>query len=44
MEKITNKTLVQIALIVGIIILLSLGINGWGWFMLLLVLSGINFE
>jgi len=30
-EKITNKTILQIALIAGIVILASMGIDGWGW-------------
>ena len=38
-EKITNKTLVQIALISGVVILASLGVNGWGWLIFLLVIT-----
>jgi hypothetical protein len=37
-EKITNKTLVQIALITGVIILASLGVEGWGWLIFILFL------
>jgi hypothetical protein len=30
-EKITNKTILQVALIAGIVILAAMGLEGWGW-------------
>lgn len=39
-EKITNKTIVQLGLITGIVFLLYNGLEGWGWLTLLLFLSG----
>jgi hypothetical protein len=38
-DKITNKTLVQIALITGVVVLASLGVNGWGWLIFLLFIT-----
>jgi hypothetical protein len=38
-DKITNKTLVQIALITGVVVLASLGVNGWGWLVFLLFIT-----
>jgi len=39
MEKITNKTIVQLGLIIGIVTLSILGVNGWGWLVFLLFIS-----
>lgn len=30
-EKINNTTILQVALIAGIVILASMGLEGWGW-------------
>jgi hypothetical protein len=30
-EKITNTTIVQVVLITGVVILASIGVEGWGW-------------
>jgi hypothetical protein len=38
-DKITNKTLVQIALITGVVVLASLGVSGWGWLIFLLFIT-----
>jgi hypothetical protein len=44
MEKITNKTIVQLGLITGIVTLCALKVEGWGWLMSLLFLSGFDFD
>ena len=36
-EKITNTTILQIALITGIVILASMGLEGWGWLVFALI-------
>jgi hypothetical protein len=36
MEKITAKTAMQFLLVMGTILLMSLGVNGWGWLIFLL--------
>jgi hypothetical protein len=38
-EKITNKTIVQIALVAGIVTLASLSVNGWGWLVFALLVT-----
>jgi hypothetical protein len=36
-EKITNTTILQVALITGIVILASTGVEGWGWLVFALI-------
>jgi hypothetical protein len=36
-EKITNTTILQVALITGIVILASAGVDGWGWLVFALI-------
>jgi hypothetical protein len=36
-EKITNRTLLQLALVAGITILASVGVDGWGWLVFALI-------
>jgi hypothetical protein len=36
-EKITNKTILQVSLIAGIVTLSSMGLDGWGWLVFLLI-------
>lgn len=38
-EKISNTTILQVALIVGIVILASMGLKGWGWLVFALLLT-----
>ncbi len=38
-EKITNKTLLQLGLVVGITILAYTGVAGWGWLVFALILT-----
>ena len=38
-EKITNKTIVQIALVAGIVTLASLNVAGWGWLVFALLIT-----
>jgi hypothetical protein len=35
-EKITNKTILQVALVAGVVTLASMGLDGWGWLVFLL--------
>lgn len=37
--NINNTTLLQIALVGGIVTLAALGVNGWGWLVFALVLT-----
>ena len=36
-EKITNKTILQVALITGLVILASMNAQGWGWLVFALI-------
>jgi hypothetical protein len=36
-DKITNTTILQVALIAGIVILASMGLEGWGWLVFALI-------
>jgi len=38
-EKITNKTILQVALVAGIVIIASMGLEGWGWLVFALLLT-----
>jgi hypothetical protein len=38
-EKITNKTILQIALVLGVVTLASFGVDGWGWLVFALLLT-----
>jgi hypothetical protein len=38
-EKITNKTILQIVLVAGIVIIASMGLEGWGWLVFALLLT-----
>ena len=39
MKKFENVTLLQLALIGGIVILASMGLEGWGWLVFALLLT-----
>jgi len=36
-EKLNNKTLLQLALIIGVIVLASMQLEGWGWLIFVLL-------
>jgi fatty acid desaturase len=38
-EKITNKTILQVSLVAGVVTLASFGVAGWGWLILALLLT-----
>ena len=38
-EKITNKTILQVSLVAGVVILASFGVAGWGWLIFALLLT-----
>jgi hypothetical protein len=39
MRKFDNTTLLQVALVGGIVILASMGLEGWGWLVFALLLT-----
>jgi hypothetical protein len=39
MENINNKTLLQIALVAGIVTIIAMGLQGWGWLVFALLLT-----
>jgi hypothetical protein len=39
MKKFDNTTLLQVALVCGIVILAASGVNGWGWLVFALLLT-----
>jgi hypothetical protein len=38
-ERISNTTILQVALVAGIVILASMGLEGWGWLVFALIVT-----